>query len=653
MSRRRALAALAAGVLAVAIAAGAVAQETAGLRIEAVDARSFPVVEVLVTPPPDLYGAVPDSVVLLENGSSRPATASLLAADPLQVLLVVDISGSMRGAALEAAKVAAVGFLAALPPTTRTAVMGFTATPGPAGDFSDDPADAAAALRGLEARGETALYDAVAAAIDALAATGGGRPFIVLLSDGGDTASTLTLAEAVERLGASDVRFYAVELQTDESDPASLQALADMGAGRIVSAEDPAALAAMYDLIASELVNQLVIGYTSAAGGPTDLSITISHRGVSAAATASITLPGTGVTPTTTTIPTTTTTRPGQQTGAVTTTTLAPSPPAPHVATGPGLLGAPWVLPVGLVATFLAALTVLALTLWPVDRPKNQWVTTVRERFTPSGGLLTRVTNRAKGVAEAALTRSGRRSGLSQALDSAGVHLAAGEFVILSLSAGVVGASLGALLFRLPGSLILGTMGLVVPRLLVNRSGRKRRAAFAAQLDGTLQLMSGSMRAGYGLLQAVNNISTEAAAPAGAEFGRIVMETRLGRDLVESLDALADRMDSDDFRWVAQAIDIQRSVGGDLVSILDTVGETIRERNQIRRQIHSLSAEGRMSAYILISLPFFLTAIISLIRPEFIAPLWTTTIGRVAVAIACLLMLAGSLWIRRIIRLKF
>jgi len=652
MSKRGTLVALATGIFAVAAAAtGAAAQEGYALQVEAVDARDFPRIEVLVTPPATLYGAVPDSVVLLENGNSRPATVSLLAAQPLEVLLVVDISGSMSGAPLAAAKEAAAGFLEALPPTTRTAVMGFAASPGQAGEFSEDPADARAALNRLQAGGETALYDAVLAALDAFDAAGAGRPFIVLLSDGGDTASTVTLADAVDLLTASDVRFYAVELETEESDPAPLQALAEVAAGRVVSAEDPAALTAMYDVIASELVNQLVIGYTSASGGPTELTITVYHQGVSASAVGSITLPGTAPA-TTTTVPASTTTRP-EQTTATTTTTTAALPPTQSVASGPGLFGAPWLLPVGMTAMFLAALAVIGLALVPADRAPSQLAVPSRERFTPAGGLLTRVTNRAKGVAEAALTRAGRRSGLSRALDSAAVRLAAGEFVILSMSAGVVGGTLGALLFRLPGALILGVMGMVVPRLLVNRTGRKRRDAFAAQLDGTLQLLAGSMRAGYGLLQAVNNISAEAAAPTNQEFGRIVMENRLGRDLVESLTALADRMDSEDFHWVAQAIDIQRSVGGDLSQILDTVSHTIRERNQIRRQIKALSAEGRISAYVLIALPFAVTLFISLISPEFIAPLWTTTVGKVAVAVGCVLMLAGIAWIRRLVRLKF
>jgi tight adherence protein B len=648
--RHRWTLALIAGLVAVAAGLPAGAQEGTSLRIEAVDARSFPQIEVLVTPPASLYGEVPDSVVVTENGLNRPATASLLTAFPLNVLLVVDTSGSMRGEPLEAAKEAAAGFLEALPPTTRTAVMGFSATPGSASEFSEDPADAAAALRALQASGETALYDAVAAALDVVATAGEGRPFIVLLSDGGDTASTLALEDAVERLGDSDARLYAVELQSDEFDPAPLHAIAEAGAGRVVSAEDPAALAATYDLIASELVNQLIVAYRSASGGPTQVAIAISHQGVSAAAAASVTLPGTSPTTTTTAPPTTTTT---PEASTATSTTIAAAPPTPYVSSGPGLFGASWLLPAGLVTMFLAVLTVIALALVPTERPRNQLEASVHDHPSSGGALLTRVTNRAKGAAEAALSRGGRRSRLSLALDSAGVRLAAGEFVILSMSACVVGVAVGTLAFRLPGALIFGGLALFLPRLLVNRARRKRREAFAAQLDGTLQLMSGSMRAGYGLLQSVNNITAEAARPTSEEFGRILMETRLGRDLVDSLSALAARMDSEDFYWVTQAIDIQRSVGGDLAQILDTVSETIRERNQIRRQIKALSAEGRASAYILIALPFALTAIISIINPEFIAPLFTTTIGKVAVAGAGLLMLAGMAWIRRLIRLKF
>ncbi|MFH1331416.1 MAG: type II secretion system F family protein [Actinomycetota bacterium] len=647
---RWALAALAAGLLAVAAASvGAAAQAPEELRIEAVDARSFPTVAVLVTPPPTLYGVVPDTVTLMENGSRRPTTARLLAQEPLEVLLVVDTSGSMRGAALDAAKQAAAGFVEALPPTTRTAVLGFAAAPALISAFSDDPAAALAALGALQAAGETALYDAVVAALEVFDPGVRGRPFIVLLSDGGDTVSTASLADAAARLEASEVGFYAVELQTEESDRVSLEALTGVSAGRVVSAEDPTALATVYEQIASELVNQLVVTYSSPRGGDVDLAITIEHQGVSASGTASVTLPTTGVT-TTTITPSATTTRPAQ--GEPAGPTTPPAPPTPFLASGPGPFGASWVLPVGLTAFFLAALLVFGLALVPVDRPRSQ-LATAPERFAPSGGWLTRLADRAKWGAEAALRWGGRQSTLGRALDGAGVRLSAGEFMVLSVSSGLIGMALGALLFRLIGARILGALALIVPRLAVTHRQQKRRQAFADQLDGTLQLLAGSLRAGYGLLQSVNTASAEAAQPTGEEFGRILVETRLGRDLVASLTALAERMDSQDFRWVAQAIDIQRSVGGDLAEILDTVSQTIRERNQIRRQVKALSAEGRISAYILIVIPFAIAGFIVIAAPDFLAPLVETPAGKIAVVVGAVLMLIGIIWIRRLIRLRF
>jgi tight adherence protein B len=328
--------------------------------------------------------------------------------------------------------------------------------------------------------------------------------------------------------------------------------------------------------------------------------------------------------------------------------------PTPFVAPGPGVFGAPWALVAGAVAFFLAAVCIFGLALVPTGRPRSQLGgPSLRKHFTASGGVLSRVAERAGRIAESALSRVGRRTTLSRSLDAAKVRLAAGEFVVLTVCAGLMGVAVGALLFRLPGALILGTLGLVLPRLAVLHLQQKRRAAFAEQLDGTLQLLAGGLRAGYGLLQSVNTIAAEATDPTAEEFGRIIMETRLGRDLVDSLTALADRMDSQDCRWVAQAIDIQRSVGGDLAQILDTLGETIRERNQIRRQVQALSADGRFSAYIMIALPFVLAGFILISAPDYLAPLVQTLAGKMALGVGAILIVVGVVWIRRLVRLRY
>jgi tight adherence protein B len=251
------------------------------------------------------------------------------------------------------------------------------------------------------------------------------------------------------------------------------------------------------------------------------------------------------------------------------------------------------------------------------------------------------------------LRRSGRSSRLTDALDGAGIRLAGGEFVILTGALALLGVAVGLAIFGWWGALVFGVFFLLIPRLIVAQKREKRRSLFSDQMEGILQLLSGSLRAGYGILQAIGTVASEAPSPAKEEFGRVMVETRVGRDLGESLVALAGRMGNEDFRWVAQAIEIQRSVGGDLAEILDTIAQTIRERSQIRRQVQALSAEGRISSYILIALPFIITGFLIAVAPQFLEPLVETTPGRVAVVAASVLMIIGIVWIRRLVRIKF
>ena len=147
--------------------------------------------------------------------------------------------------------------------------------------------------------------------------------------------------------------------------------------------------------------------------------------------------------------------------------------------------------------------------------------------------------------------------------------------------------------------------------------------------------MAGSLRAGHSLLRAVDSVSQEAEAPTSEEFSRIVNETRVGRDLNDALDEVAERMGSDDFTWVAQAIAIHREVGGNLAEVLDAVGHTIRERNEIRRQVKALSAEGKLSAIVLMALPFGVTGFISLTNPGYIAKFTQSLTGYAMLGVGC------------------
>jgi tight adherence protein B len=132
----------------------------------------------------------------------------------------------------------------------------------------------------------------------------------------------------------------------------------------------------------------------------------------------------------------------------------------------------------------------------------------------------------------------------------------------------------------------------------------------------------------------------------------VLLEVRVGRDPGDSLRALADRMGSDDFDWVVGAIDINRDVGGDLAMILDNVAETIRERQRLQRQVKTLSAEGRLSGYVLTALPLVLALAMAVINPGYLAELGSG-VGPVLVVGGAVLLVIGWIWIRRLSRLTF
>jgi tight adherence protein B len=195
-------------------------------------------------------------------------------------------------------------------------------------------------------------------------------------------------------------------------------------------------------------------------------------------------------------------------------------------------------------------------------------------------------------------------------------------------------------------------LGGLIPVLVMKVRISKRQAAFVDQLPGTLQLLAGSLRAGYGLLQALDAVVKEADEPTSQEFARVLTEVRLGMPLDESLEGMAQRLDSEDFHWVVLAIGIQREVGGNLAELLTTVAKTMRDRATLRRQIRVLSAEGRVSAWVVAVMPFFVAAALSLLNPGYLAELFTRIEGIVMVVMGLILLLLGGLWLRKIVDIE-
>jgi tight adherence protein B len=306
---------------------------------------------------------------------------------------------------------------------------------------------------------------------------------------------------------------------------------------------------------------------------------------------------------------------------------------------------------VGLVAV-AGALLLLALVVLPAG-PSRVPLSRLDPSAAPTSSALSGAGAAAGAAVEKVLARRGRLAEGAGALERAGMTMRLPDFVLLvglaTVAAGVLGVVLGGLIL---GVLLAAAAPLGAKVLLKFRAGR-RQAAFADQLDDSLQLMAGSLRAGHSLLRAVDSVSKEAAAPASEEFSRIVNETRVGRDLNDALDEVAARMGSDDFVWVAQAIAIHREVGGNLAEVLDAVSHTIRERNAIRRQVKALSAEGKLSAIVLMALPFGVSGFIALTNPTYLSRFTESFVGYAMLATAVVMLLVGGLWLKKTVAIKF
>ena len=279
-----------------------------------------------------------------------------------------------------------------------------------------------------------------------------------------------------------------------------------------------------------------------------------------------------------------------------------------------------------------------------IGRPREQ----IPMERGAGGWIPNRVTHFGNRFAEA----RGFGERLDLELEAAGVSLRSGEFVIVSVAAALLFGVLGAALLRNALlALIVAGVGAAFPTLLLRSALGKRAEQLREQLPDVLTIMASSLRAGHSFLQALDTTAKEIAQPAAAEFQRVVAEIRLGRSADDALEAMSQRVGSADFLWAVLAVNIQREVGGNLAEILDTVAETLRERATIRGQVRVLTAEGRLSAWVLALMPFGIGAYMAAVNPSYIGLLFTTTVGFAMLGVGVGLLVAGILWMRKIVNI--
>ena len=256
------------------------------------------------------------------------------------------------------------------------------------------------------------------------------------------------------------------------------------------------------------------------------------------------------------------------------------------------------------------------------------------------------------GLANRVVEQFDAKGSLAKALERARVPIKPGEFIVI-VGSFALGASALVWLMTRNWMFALGAVILspLVARMVLARRVSARRKAFEKQFPDALSLIAGSLSAGHTFLRAIQMMTEEAEAPISEEFARVVYEVRLGDPLVDSLERMARRLDIRDMEWVVQAIRVQQTVGGKLADLLHTLADFIRAREEVRREVSALTAEGRISAYVLGGLPPALLVAITVMDKKYMDPMYQGW-GPVVLGVTALSVVVGVVTILKMVQIE-
>jgi len=260
------------------------------------------------------------------------------------------------------------------------------------------------------------------------------------------------------------------------------------------------------------------------------------------------------------------------------------------------------------------------------------------------------VVERIDAIVDYVLRRRGWNPFPAASLELAGIRTPQATIVTTIVAGSFLFFLIGYLFGGVGFGAMTGFIVLLFSRTYVNARRRKRREAFADQLVGTLEVICSALRAGHSFPSALDSVAADAQAPTDEEFARVVNAGRLGRDLVEAMHETARRMENEDFSWVADGVAIQRDTGGNLGEVLDRVGQTIRERNELQKKVRAISAEGRMSGWVMMAVPPVVGIYLTTMNPKIFKDAFLSSTGILLLGGCFVLYLVGFFWIRQIVK---
>jgi tight adherence protein B len=609
----------------IALAALFVAPSAVGaVRIGGVDSSSFPSLRVTVITPrgsqaPRLY----------ENGNRVVGGTAVNLGQGKTIVIAVDRSQSMSGHPLATALAAAQKFVRSTGASDHVGVVEFGRSAITIQGASGTPGDAATALASIavDQQSGTALYDAVVAAAGQIQQDAGPGRAIILVTDGADVSSLHSLSDAVAAAHKVHASIYTIGIGGPSFTPGALKLLASDTGGTYRQAASANALSAVYASLADELARTWQVTYPTAGrpGEPLHLEATVPGRGNAAE---TVTLPGSS---------------PGSSSGS----SIIP-------AVGYSRLGSL------LVSIAVAVLVFFAYRFWIAAR-EGHWLgrrldphltaTEGAAKRTQFGGASAR--KRLGDSIESTFANLKQFRALQALIERADVPWRAGEVVAVCVGAALIGGLLCAALFASP---LLGIVGMVAgffaPISVIWFKASSRLKQFENQLPDLLITMAASLKAGHSFRHGIQSVVEEGAEPASKEFKRVLHETQLGKPMDNALADMAQRVGSENFSFVVTAVTIQRQIGGSLAGLFDMVADTVRQRQQFARKIKGLTAMGRVSAYVLVGLPFFMAAVVTLMNSTYMAPLYHTGLGHILIGVGLGMMALGSLMLKKIVSFR-
>jgi tight adherence protein B len=622
-----------------------------GLRLTiasaAVAALALPTLALGQGPAPTLSdettSGFPDKAFLVGLPSTQPLTASKVqvtengepvvglgvappGGDKSGALLLIDASNSMKGAPIQGATVAARAFLKERKADLPLAIIAFNPNVNVLSEFTTKTADLEAAVAQTPATAEgTHIYDAIVQASKMAKDAGQERTTFVLLSDGAnyDTSNT-SLAEALAAAKDANVRIISIGLKSDQYTPQTLKTLAQRTGGTYTEADNPAALAAIYTEIGQQLSNEYEVTYRSLLPAQRQAIVLVKVAGL---APASI---------------------------KYTTPALALEPQGTFEETwSDEVITSPWLM----IFVIVSILALVGFAIFSAIDVRNR---SLRRRMAQYVTVPSEEESRLRRAEVATIladtaqrTVGGQRwwQRFENDVELGGFGMSALAIAGWTIVGGIAASLVAAVIFQNLWGLLVGILAPFVARFIVSRRVSKMRKAFEEQLADNLDVLAGAMRTGHSTMGALSVMVDSAIEPSKTEFRRVLQDEQLGVPLDDALMVMARRMESYDAEQLGLVMKLQREAGGNTAEVLDRVAEVIRGRMELRRMVDVLTAQARISRWILTSLPIFVLLALSFTGGDYLDPMIHSLVGRIALVFGAILVLIGSLWIKQISKL--